>query len=77
MIWDRWDIVEAHFWFCVAYHGGQGCPLYARQCRISAYFTPSPLSFGPSTENALAIYEALSEAHDMQQQRLQTEEGAP
>ena len=63
MYFDRWDIVEAHYWFAVHYHGGQGSDLYARQCRISRYFSPSILSNGPSTENACVIYNDLERKH--------------
>jgi hypothetical protein len=59
MYFDRWDIVEAHYWFAVHYHGGQFSELYAKQCRISRYFKPSILSDGPSSENACVIYNNL------------------
>ena len=58
MYWDRWDIVEAHYWYAVNYHSGQWSDLYARQCRISRYFRPG-MSNGPTSENAQAIYDAL------------------
>ena len=64
MFWNRWDIVDAHYWFCVDYHEGQGSELYARQCRISGYYRVSPLARRPATENAQAIYDALSLKHD-------------
>jgi hypothetical protein len=57
--YDRSDIVDAHYWFCVDYHTGQWSQLYARQCRISRYFKPSILARGPATENAQAIYDNL------------------
>ena len=53
---DRFDIVEAHFWHAVNYHGGMGSELYAKQCRISRYFSPGACQTGPSTENAWLIY---------------------
>jgi hypothetical protein len=59
MYFDRWAIVEAHYWFAVHYHGGQFSELYAKQCRISRYFRPSVLSSGPSTEDACVIYNNL------------------
>jgi hypothetical protein len=59
MYFERWDVVEAHYWFAVHYHGGQSSELYSRQCRISRYFKPSILSNGPSSENACAIYNNL------------------
>ena len=59
MNWDRFDIVEAHYWFCADYHTGQACPLYARLGRIQGYYRPSPLQHGPAGPNAQAIYDAL------------------
>jgi len=59
MYFNRWDIVEAHYWFAVHYHGGQASELYARQCRISRYFKPGMSSNGPSSENACEIYNNL------------------
>ena len=64
MNWDRFDIVEAHYWFCADYHTGQACPLYRRLSRISGYFHPSPMSHGPESENAQDIYNALAEKVD-------------
>lgn len=62
MYFDRFDIVEAHYWFAVHYHDGQGSDLYARLCRIGRYFSPGR-SDGPSTENACVIYNALERKH--------------
>ena len=59
MYFNRWDIVEAHYWFSVHYHNGQFSDLYAKQCRISRYFSPGMASNGPSSENACAIYNTL------------------
>lgn len=59
MYWDRFDIADAHYWYCVHHHGGQSCPLYARLCRISRYFTPALRATGPESENAREIYCAL------------------
>jgi hypothetical protein len=56
MYFDRYDIIEAHYWFCANYHGGQWSELYARLSRLSRIFTPSPLSRGPESENARDIY---------------------
>ncbi len=62
MYFNRRDIVEAHYWFAVHYHGGQGSDLYTRQCRIGRYFDPG-CSRGPSTENACIIYNNLERKH--------------
>jgi hypothetical protein len=56
---DRWDIVEAHYFWNVKHHSGMSSPEYARQCHISRYFKPSPLACEPSSENARAIYHNL------------------
>ena len=63
MYFDRWDIVEAHYWFAVHYHCGQFSELYAKLCRISRYFKPSILADGPSSENACVIYNNLELKH--------------
>lgn len=63
MYFDRWNIVEAHYWFASDYHGGQFSELYSRLCRVSRYFRPSILSCGPSSEDACRIYNALEEKH--------------
>lgn len=70
MNWDRFDIVEAHYAFCCDYHSGQSSELYARLCRISRYFSPSPLfrGFASLTENGQEIYRALEEKHRQPQQ---------
>lgn len=62
MYFDRFDIVEAHYWFAVHYHGGQWSDLYAKQCRISRYFNPGGSS-GPTSENACIIYNQLETKH--------------
>ena len=61
MYYDRHDIIEAHYAFCVAYHGGQNSDLYKRQCRISRYYRPSPMWRGyPNlSDNGKEIYNAL------------------
>jgi hypothetical protein len=62
MYWDRFDIVEAHYQFCIDYHGGQWSPEYARLRRIQKYFTPS--IFGVLlSENGEAIYANLEKNH--------------
>lgn len=61
MFWDRFDIVEAHYAFCVDYHSGMFSDLYKRSCRISRYFTPSPMFMGfeSLSENGQEIYNNL------------------
>ena len=63
MYFDHWDVVEAHYWFSVHYHGGQFSELYAKTCRISRYFTPGMMATGPSSENACVIYNNLELRH--------------
>jgi hypothetical protein len=62
MYFDRFDIVQAHYWFACNYHGGQWSPLYARLCRISRYYRPGALENGPEGENAIRIYRVLVRA---------------
>lgn len=61
--WNRWDIVEAHYAYCMDNHNGQGCPLYAEMCRIGRYFKPGPLwvGFDSLSDNAQSIYYDLQE----------------
>jgi hypothetical protein len=61
MYFDRFDILQAHYWFCSDWYDGQRDPLYARLCRILKHFTPGCLSRGPDSENAQAIYDNLVE----------------
>ena len=57
--YDRFDIVDAHYWWNADHHNGQFSDGYLRLCKIGAYFTPSPLANGPGTDNALEIYKDL------------------
>ena len=61
MYFDRFDIVEAHYWYCVEYHEGQWSPLYERLCRIGRYYKPSPMVMSSADLgiNAREIYENL------------------
>jgi hypothetical protein len=58
MYFDRFDIVAAHYCFAVENHSGQGSALYAKLCRISKYYKPSPLDrgFESLSENGKEIY---------------------
>ena len=57
---DRFDILRAHYLFLSHYHEGQGSEKYAKLCRITSYFRPSPsLTFDTMGENAKAIYQNL------------------
>ena len=59
---DRFDIVQAHYWWSVDHHGGQGCELYAKHCRLAKIYRPAPREHGPYTANAAKIYGQLCEA---------------
>jgi hypothetical protein len=58
---NRFDIVEAHYAFCSDYHEGQWSDKYAKLCRISQYFKPSPLFRGYKSlnSNSKSIYRDL------------------
>jgi len=61
MIFDRFDILEAHYVFAMQFHGGQGSELYARLSRISRFFKPrqSLNSHIDLSDNGLEIFENL------------------
>ena len=61
MGFNRFDIVEAYYAYCVDYHSGQFSDLYKKLCRIEKYFTPSPMFNGywSLTENGKKIYDKL------------------
>ena len=63
MYFDRFDIVAAHYAFYSENYCGQTDPFYARLCRISKYFQPSPLwnGFKSLSENGKEIYRQLQE----------------
>ena len=63
MWFDRFDIVEAHYWFAVHYHAGMFSDLYRKQCRISRYYSPGMNQDGPNTENGCRIYNRLEKMH--------------
>lgn len=65
MYYDKFDIVEAHYCFCCDFYNGQACPLYAKQCRIRRYYTPSPLfnGFDSLSDNGKEIYRALCQKY--------------
>ena len=66
MEFDRFDIVEAHYWHAVDYHGGQWSKLYAKQCRIGKYYRPGIAHQGYEslTENGQDIYNQLVQMED-------------
>ena len=59
MYWDRFDIAEAWYLALCHCHGGQWSREYARLCKLSRSFRPSPLlSVETLTENGREIYDA-------------------
>jgi hypothetical protein len=64
MYFDRFDIVTAHYCYCVAYHSGKSSLEYRRLGRITQYFRP-PFSFGdvPDTTNGRLIMSAIIRRH--------------
>ena len=67
MYYDRFDILSAHYTFCMDWHNGQRCPLYSRMCRIGRLVKFSPLfrGFDSLSENAQVIYNNLVEKHNL------------
>ena len=59
MYFDRFDIAEAWFLALAHCHGGQWSREYARLCKLSRSFKPSPfLDVDRLTENGREIYDA-------------------
>ena len=57
MYFDRFDIAEAWYLALCHCHGGQWSREYARLCKLSRSFRPSPLlSVNTLNDNARAIY---------------------
>lgn len=59
MYFDRYDIVEAHYYWNAEHHSGQWSKEYERMCKISQYFKPGRSVNGPSSENSVEIYQNL------------------
>ena len=59
MYYNRFDIVEAHYWWNADHHEGQGSESYARLCRLGEYFAPGIMANRPAEANAMEIYENL------------------
>lgn len=61
MHWNRFDIAEAWYLYLSHYHGGQWSREYARLCKLTQSFSPSPcLRYDSLSENGQAIYDALA-----------------
>lgn len=61
MYFDRFDIVQAYYWWYADHYAGQGSCGFSRLSRIQDYYTPGARESGPGTENARAIYDNLCE----------------
>ncbi len=71
--YNRFDIIEAHWWFCVDHHEGQFSPKYARMCKLECspfYFQPGIHQIGPAPGNPQAIYDALCDKEGCEHFRL-------
>lgn len=58
MAFDRWAIVEGHYWFYVDFHQGQDHKWYSRLSIITTYYKPG-YRREPSTEEAGYVYKEL------------------
>ena len=58
---DKFDIVQAHFWWNTLHHKGQFSGEYTKQCRILRYYKPGACENAPDSENARDIYLTLCE----------------
>ena len=57
-MFDRFDIVEAHYMYYTEWHNGQWSREYKRRCHMQKYFKPSTLLNNSEslTENGYEIY---------------------
>ncbi len=57
---DRWDVLDAHYWWSTNHHGGQWSPEYARLGRIhNMGYRPGRIANGPATDASRMIYAEL------------------
>ena len=59
---DRFDIVQAYYFFFREYHTGIGSREYRRLSKIKTYYFPSRRDQESMTDNAQEIYNLLVEA---------------
>ena len=59
---DRFDIVQAYYFFFRDYHTGIGSREYSRLSKIKTYYFPSRRDQESMTDNAQEIYNLLVEA---------------
>jgi hypothetical protein len=57
--YDKFDIVEAYYWWLVDHHSGQNSKEYERVCRLEKIYQPGFYMAEPSSENAKAIYSEI------------------
>jgi hypothetical protein len=62
-IFNRFDIVEAWYLYCLGYHEGVNDWRYERLCRIRSYYSPTLLGIG-LTFNGKRIYQNIIEKHE-------------
>lgn len=58
MYFDRLDVCQAYYLWLQHHWSGQGCPHYARFCRLSEWFSPGPTftSMSDLSDNGREIY---------------------
>ncbi len=59
MYYDRFDIVQAYYFYFRDYHSGVGSSEYERMCKIRTYWFPNRNDLETLTENAQFIYDKL------------------
>ena len=66
-VFNRFDIVEAHYAFYEEHHSGQSSDFYRRLCHIETYFKPGAAwkGFRSLSSNGAAIYFDLCNKHDV------------
>lgn len=69
--YNRFDIVAAHYCYCVNWHSGQWSKEYSRLCKIASYSRNMPSNLtelANFSENAVWIYLNLVEKNHSQEE---------
>ena len=59
---DRFDRLDALYWYCADHHRGQYSAEYRVLCAVGTIFRPSPMAHGPDSAEAIAAYNDAVEA---------------
>ncbi len=67
---DRFDVVQAYYWWLTDHHNGQFSPEYARLSKLAKLYKPSIFENRPNTYDSRVIYNTLCDAEGCDHDRL-------